>query len=141
MSTDLKRMLEEYAASWSSGDPDKIASFCTDDCVFENVGGGSVHRGHEELKAWAAGVFAAIPDFKLEVKSLFVAGDWAGCEWIETGTQTGEMPPFPATGKSFSVRGASIVEVREGKVSREAMYWDSATFLRQLGLMPDPHSG
>ena len=141
MSVDVKRMLEDYVTAWNSGDAEKVASFCTDDCVFENLGGDDVHRGQEEIEAWATAVLAAIPDFKLEVKSFFVAGDWVGCEWVETGTQTGAMGAHPPTGKSFSVTGASILELREGKISREALYWDSATFLRQLGRTAEEHSG
>ena len=140
MPPDVKKMLMDYVAAWNSGDAEKVASFLTDDCVFENLGGEHVHRGKEGVKAWATGVLASIPDFKLEVKSLFVAGDWVGCEWVETGTQTGAMGNQPPTGKSFSVRGASILELQEGKIRRETLYWDSATFLRQLGLTPEAHS-
>jgi len=140
MPPDVKKMLMDYVAAWNSGDPEKVAFFLTDDCVFENLGGEHVHRGNEGVKAWATGVFASIPDFKLEVRSLFVAGDWVGCEWIETGTQTGAVGNQPPTGKSFSVPSASILEVHEGKIRREALYWDSATFLRQLGLTPEGHS-
>lgn len=141
MPPDAKKMLEEYVAAWNSGDADGVVSFLTDDCVIENLGGGDIHRGREEVKAWAMGVFAAFPDFRLEITSVFVAGDRAGGEWVERGTHTGAMGPYAATGKSFSVRGASILELQEGKIRREALYWDSATLLRQLGLMPEGNEG
>jgi steroid delta-isomerase-like uncharacterized protein len=96
MSVDVKRMLEDYVAAWNSGDAEKVASFCTDDCVLENLGGEDVHRSKQEMKARAARIFAAIPDFRMEVKSLFIAGDWVGCEWVETGTQTGDLSSLPA---------------------------------------------
>jgi ketosteroid isomerase-like protein len=50
------------------------------------------------------------------------------------------MGSQPPTGKSFSVPGASIIELQAGKIKRETLYWDSATFLRQLGLMPEVRS-
>ncbi len=53
-----------------------------------------------------------------------------------TGTHTGDLPDLPATGKSFSIRGATIAEVSAGRIVRAADYWDLATFLRQLGVMP-----
>jgi steroid delta-isomerase-like uncharacterized protein len=140
MPPDVEKMLMDYVGAWNSGDPEKVASFLTDDCVFESLPGEAVHRGLEEVQAWATGVFASFPDFKLEIKSLFVAGDWVGVEWIETGTHKGAMGPHPPTGKSFAVPGASIIELHQGKIKRETLYWDSATFLRQLGLMPDAHS-
>ena len=44
---------------------------------------------------------------------------------------------MPATGKRFSsVRGSSILELEAGKIRREAEYWDAATFMKQVGLLP-----
>jgi steroid delta-isomerase-like uncharacterized protein len=121
MQTDVERIAHGLAAAWSSGDVEKIASFFTDDGIFEDVCVGDVCHGKEALKDRARAIFAIIPDLKLEIKSLFCDGDWVGCEWIETGTQKG---------KRFSVRGASIVELREGKINRESIYchFDSATW-------------
>lgn len=130
-----EKMFREYLATWNTHDLDKIVSFFTDDCVYENLAREQTYRGKDELKAWANGAFVGIPDFKLEVKSLFVSGDWAACEWVMTGTQTGDLPGLPATGKSFSVRGSTIVQLKGGKILRNSDYWDMATFLSQLGVM------
>jgi ketosteroid isomerase-like protein len=42
---------------------------------------------------------------------------------------------MPATNKPFRVRGASVVEFRDGKINRESDYWDLATYLKQVGLI------
>jgi len=137
MATGVEALLEDYVAAWSSGDVERIASYLTHDCVFENVGGGTVHCGQEELKSFARTTFKAIPDFKIELKSLFIAGDWAGAEWIQSGAHAGDFPGLPATGKKFSVPGASIIQLQEGKIKREAIYFDSLSFLRQLRALPE----
>jgi hypothetical protein len=42
-----------------------------------------------------------------------------------------------ATGKRFSaVRGSSILELEAGKIRRESDYWDAATLMKQVGLLP-----
>jgi steroid delta-isomerase-like uncharacterized protein len=130
-----EQMFREYLAAWNAHDLDKMVSFFTDDCVYENLARGQTYRGKDELKAWAKGAFDAIPDFKLDVTSLFASGDWVACEWVMTGTQAGALPGLPATGKSFSVRGGTIAQLKDGKILRNADYWDLATFLHQLGLM------
>lgn len=140
MGTDVERMLRDYAAAWSSDDVEKVVSFLTDDCVIENVGSGTAYRGQEEIRAWVRDNFASTPDFKIEVISLFVAGDWVGAEWIQSGTYTGEVAGQEITGKEFSGQGASIIELHEGKIKREALYWDTPSFLRQLGVMPEASS-
>ena len=122
----------EYFAAWNSHDVEKIASYFTDDCVYENLARGESYRGKEQLKTWAKGAFQAIPDFKLDLTSLFSSEDWLACEWVMTGKLTGDLPGLPATGKAFSVRGSSIVQLKEGKIVRNADYWDLMTFARQV---------
>jgi len=140
MSTELEKMLEDYAEAWSSHDVEKIAFYVTDDFIFEDTATGTSHDGKEELKSYLQRVFSSIPDFRLEVKSLFVAGDLVGAEWVETGTFTGRVFDTQVDGKNFSVRGASIGELRGGKIRRESIYWDRISYLRQLGLTLEAHS-
>ena len=137
--SDVERVLDELATAWSSHDAEKVLSLFIDDCVYEDVTFGVVNRGKAELRASANGVFAGVPDFKIELTARFVAGTWASTEWVISGTHKGDFPGMPATGKRFSeVRGASIVELQGGKLRRCSDYWDAATVLRQVGLLPAP---
>jgi len=135
MTTDIEKMFRDYTDAWNSHDVEKIASFFTEDGIHEDVAIGSVYCGKNELKAGISPLFAACPDFKLELKSLFGTSDWVGQEWIMTGTQTGAFIGLgiPATGKSFSIRGASITKLREGKIVRNTDYWNLNSMLQQLG--------
>ncbi|GAC1465860.1 MAG: hypothetical protein PVSMB5_08100 [Ktedonobacteraceae bacterium] len=69
------------------------------------------------------------------MKSHFVAGDWAGAEWVMTGTHRGDMPGLPATNKACTIRGATVCELQGDKIRRNSDYWDMATFLKQVGMM------
>jgi hypothetical protein len=40
------------------------------------------------------------------------------------------------TGKKYSVRGVTVLDVHGHKISRNLDYYDLATILRQLGLLP-----
>jgi len=53
-----------------------------------------------------------------------------------SGTFKGELQPYglQPTGKSFSVRGASITEMHGGKVKRYADYYDGTALVRQIGV-------
>ena len=137
MATNVERMFEDYLEAWNSHDVDKILPFHTDDCSYEYVATGNVSRGKEELKAYISNTFAVFADFGLELKSSFFAGDWRGAEWIMSGTHTGDIPGIPTTGKSSSVRGASINELHEGKIKRTSDYWNQVSFLQQVGLLPE----
>jgi len=104
-------MFDDWAAAWSHHDVEKLVSLCTDDCVYEDVTMGAVNRGKAEMKSFANAVFAAFPDFKIQLMSGFTAGNWAGAEWTMSGTHKGDLPGIPATGKSFAVRGSTICEL------------------------------
>jgi steroid delta-isomerase-like uncharacterized protein len=138
--SELKRLLDDWAVAWSSGDssdPEQILALFTDDCVFEDVTFGVVARGKEELRSFATGAFAAVPDFRYRLRSRFATSRWAAIEWVMSGTHNGDFPGIPATGKRFSsVRGSTILELEAGKIRRESDYWDAATFMKQVGLLP-----
>jgi carboxymethylenebutenolidase len=48
------------------------------------------------------------------------------------------MPGVPATHKRIELAMVVVVNVEDGKISSENIYWDNATILRQAGLLPDP---
>jgi len=134
----VARVLDDWATAWSFHDTEKVLSLFTDDCVLEDVTFGVVNRGKKELRAFADGVFAGIPDFKIELTARFSTDAWAGMEWVMSGTHKGDFPGMPATGKRFSVRGVTILELQGGKIRRDSDYWDAASVMRQVGLLPKP---
>jgi steroid delta-isomerase-like uncharacterized protein len=132
--------LNDYVAAWNSHDTEKIVSFYTDDIVYEDLGAGQIYRGKEALRGVDTYLFGAFPDLNFEVKSSFISGDWSASEWVMSGTHKGDIPGLPATGKRFSIRGASVAELKEGKIKRISHYYNWITLLQQLGikLIPAP---
>jgi steroid delta-isomerase-like uncharacterized protein len=71
------------------------------------------------------------------LRNRFATSEWAVIEWVMSGTHKGGLPGIRATGKRFSsVRGTTILELEAGKIRRESDYWDAATFMKQVGLLP-----
>ena len=140
MAIDMKKVAKDLIGAWNSHDVDKIASFFTDDCVYEDLAFGMVARGKKEINDFLKVTFVWSPDLKFELKSFFGAGGRTATEWVMTGTHAGELPGMPATGKSFSLRGVSISEQREGKISRNTDYYNLVSFLQQVGLLPEAPS-
>jgi steroid delta-isomerase-like uncharacterized protein len=126
-------LVQKQFAAWNAHDADKVASFYTDDVVYEDVAFGLKARGRAELRKMAADFFAGVPDLKLEVVSNTSMGDHGSVEWVFSGTDVG----LYKTGKKFSVRGASVYEVRGGKFSSNRDYYDSASIMRQVGILPN----
>jgi steroid delta-isomerase-like uncharacterized protein len=97
---------------------------------------GVINHDKTEVANFYTLVFSAFPDFKIELTSHFVAGNWAGAKWLMSGTHQGDLPGLPATKKHFSIRGASVFGLQGTIFSRCSDYWDMATFLKQIGVMP-----
>jgi steroid delta-isomerase-like uncharacterized protein len=135
---DLEHTLDEWAAGWSTQDIERVLSLCTDECLYEDVPLGVTNHGKEELRAFGHQVFNAFPDLKIELSTHVAAGEWAMLEWTMSGTHQADLPGMPATGKSFSVRGATALQLGDGRISRNSDYWDIVTLLTQLGLIPSP---
>ena len=134
---DVEEILKAENAAWNSHDVDMIAAFYTDDCIKEDVAVGVHARGKEAMNVVNRGAFAAVPDMKIELTLVVSSGATAATEWTMSGTYSGKRPgAAPVTGRPFSVRGATIMQLREGRISRVSDYWDSAQFLQQVGSMP-----
>jgi steroid delta-isomerase-like uncharacterized protein len=110
----------------------------TDDCVYEDVTLGESHKGAEDIAAFVEGMAAGFSDdYGFTLVAAGSTEDHYWMEWVIRGTHNGTEGPFPATGKPFEIRGASVGTRHDGKISSNRDYWDMATFLKQIG-MPQP---
>jgi steroid delta-isomerase-like uncharacterized protein len=138
MATPTTQLAQALIAAWNTHDPERLLALFTADLVYEDVPLGVVSHGREEAQRFFREAFAAIPDFHLELAAV-VAGEAGGtAEWTMSGTHTGDFPGLPATGKAFAVRGVSVFALAGDKIRHTRDYWDFATMLRQLGLLPAP---
>lgn len=77
--------------------------------------------------------FASMPDLTITPTNRIVKGDQLTVEWVASGTHQRDYPGLPATGRSFSIPGVTVVVRRNGKIVRESLYYDMAEVQRQLG--------
>jgi steroid delta-isomerase-like uncharacterized protein len=129
----IRQLVDELYTAWSLHQPERIDAIFTDDGAYEDVGGGRIHRGKEEIKQLLRAAFSWAPDFRVTMVSLIVGENAAATEWVSEGIQTGPLGELPASGNSFRVHGASILAFRDGKIAQVTDYYDMASFLRQLG--------
>jgi len=125
---------EKWIAAWNSHSPDKMIPLFTADIFYEDVAFGEVSHGSAELRKFAASEFEGVPDLELKLLRANIHGGHGTIEWTFSGTDKGVFN----TGKKFSVRGVSVIDVRDGKISRNLDFYDTATLMRQVGLLPTP---
>ena len=112
-----------------------IATF--DHPRYELVGTGQVFEGADDVRKYYATSRAAFPDQRNEIHTLRHADDAVVVEFDLRGTHLGNFAGNEATGRAFRCRMAAIFEFSGDRIVCERIYFDSATLLRQLGLIGD----
>src|SRR5215475_84228 len=123
---------QNWIAAWNSHDLAKWATYFSSDIYYEDVTFAEISHGSEEAKKFAGEFFEAVPDLKLELEGSSIEGNHCSIQWVLSGTDKGVYK----TGKKFKVRGVSIISVKNGKISRSLDYYDAATIMKQVGLLP-----
>ncbi|MBV9207281.1 MAG: ester cyclase [Actinobacteria bacterium] len=117
-------------------DPDGIVAAGAPGYVDDFVAIGEI-RGHEAVRAFFRELFAAFPDFAMTVNRLVADETSAVVQWHAAGTFAGG--PFQGiapTGRRVEIRGVDVMEIADGLIQRNTIYYDGATFARQIGLLP-----
>lgn len=113
---DVPSMTSDYAANAVVEDPLFTAPF---------VGLAAIaHRYASEV--------ASVPDRALRVLNRVVAGEQLIVEWEATGTHQNSFLGFGGTGRPYVLRGTTVVTRRDGKIVREAHYYDVDYLRRQV---------
>ncbi|MBB3085603.1 ester cyclase [Geodermatophilus sabuli] len=79
---------------------------------------------------------AAFPDNTQTFTRVLVDGDWAAVWATYEGTQTGQLGPFPPSGKRATFDFAGVLRVADGRIAEWWVTWDNLTVLTQLGHLP-----
>jgi steroid delta-isomerase-like uncharacterized protein len=120
-------------AAWNAHDPDAVAAVFAEHAVVREIGNPAVAEGRAAVRARAAALMTAFPDFHLERIELVIDGDRHADRWIMTGTHRGELFGIPATGKRVRIEGATFTRLdAEGLVVEDFHFTDLPGLLSQL---------
>ena len=125
-------VIRSYIDAWNSHDASTLVAAFTKDGTFCNP---HTHPGlgGEALAEFVKAVWTAFPDFHLELLNLGeIEPGIMAIHWLLTGTNTGQRVEGPPTGRSISIKGASIIQLKSDKISSDQCYFDRADFDRQL---------
>jgi hydroxyacylglutathione hydrolase len=94
--------------------------------------------GRDEMIAYFDELYAAIPDFRLEIVDLVAEGEKAVVRWRITGTFAGpgQFQGLDPNGARLELEGCDFVTVKDGKVGEITAFTDNMTVARELGVLP-----
>ena len=90
-------------------------------------------RGAGPLKAFVREHLEAFPDWHDTIDFMFASDDRVAYQTTSTGTQTGQIGPFPPTGRKVKLVSIIIQRLENGKVAETWISWDNVALLTQLG--------
>jgi steroid delta-isomerase-like uncharacterized protein len=92
--------------------------------------------GIDSAKAYYNNFLTGFSNIQFNIKDIFGQGNKLVKYWNFKGTHTGLFFGIPATGKTVSIDGTTLVRMANGKIAEERDFYDNLDFMTQLGLIP-----
>jgi steroid delta-isomerase-like uncharacterized protein len=134
---EIARLVRDLLEAWNAHDLERIKTFYAPEYEGVDVGQAKPQRGPQGVSWSVKRYLQAFPDLRLVDEDVVVQGNRAVLVWTAQGTHAGELMHIPPTGRSIAVRGASVLTVENGKITRGLYIWDVAGLLRSIGLLPE----
>ena len=135
-----KKIARDSWEAFNQKDAAKATSYYAENAVVQDYGEPKPRTGKEEIQQVWQMYITAFPDAHVTIEGELAHGDTVVQQWRVNGTNTGPLMEMPATNKSVEVHGCSIFHMVNGKIEHEWEYWDQLSFMKQLGMMPEPGS-
>ena len=92
----------------------------------------------EQFKQFYRDTAETFPDQQMTLDTLVAEGDRVAFWGTFSGTQDGQMGPFPPTGRRLVSEIGGMFRIEAGKIAELWVTWDNLAGLVQLGLIPSP---
>jgi steroid delta-isomerase-like uncharacterized protein len=134
-----KSLLERYVERYNAGDLDACMELYAEDAV--QIMHDGTFAGRSAIRERLARDLTACPDAAYTAGSFVEQGGSFADEWTFAGTHTGPFllpdgTQLPPAGKRLEIKGMELVQVRDGKIIIDNLYYDAMAILAQFGLLP-----
>lgn len=133
---DAARTAEDYFGALARRDAHAAAAMWSPGGAGHLFGVGPV-QGPAGVQALFGEIFAAIPDWRMELRAVVAEGEQVAVRWRAAGTFSGG--PFQGiepTGSRLDLEGLDLLTIRDGRIHANDAFMDGLTYARQLGLLP-----
>lgn len=134
-----KATVERWTEIINSRDFDALPEVCQPNLVRHCPATPDVTvRSIEDMVTFLQEDLRAVPDSVLTLEMGVYEGDFGGFWANYSGTQTGQMGPFPSSGKRIDCDFSGIFRFEDGKIAEIWVTWDNLSILAALGHFPPP---
>ena len=130
---EMRALVERHLKAEGAGDVEGAVAVYTDDVVHDAVGfPGSPRTGKDAAREFYGYLTANFRTEREEPTHEYVTEDALVLEQLMTGTVIGHMLGLPGNGKQITFRILHVFEFRDGLISRENVWIDTAAIVAQL---------
>ncbi len=126
--------------AWNAHDLSQADPYQADNMVSERPGApGPLDK--QQTSMYNQSFLTAFPDSQFEVWLTVTDGHYVVDHWTAKGTHLGPLQTpsgaaIPPTGKSIVLKGTLTSEIKDGQVVRNWGFFDMASMLMQIGVVP-----
>lgn len=134
-----KDLVHRFTAATNAADWDALAEIVAEDFVRHSAATtGPPVTSRDAFVQLQEAFLVSFPDQHVTMERLIAEGDYVAARAVYTGTQTGPMGEFPATGRRVEAPFMGMFRIEAGKIAELWVEWDNLAMLTQLGLFPPP---
>ncbi|MBS1596579.1 MAG: ester cyclase [Bacteroidetes bacterium] len=133
--TNNRKLAFAWIEAINKHDTSAIAFFYDDLIQLESPNWEGTKHGKAELDETNRRYFSSTPDLRYELSNIVATDSAVVIEYRSYGTLLNPEQNTPAymRGKKYSLQNCTRMDIRNGKIIKQASYFDQVAFLRQMG--------
>lgn len=128
------QIVKSYMAAWNHHNAQQAADYFSPEGVYYDASVGTPVTGKIAAEQQVIAPFIqGVPDLQWKMVGEPVWNKTTvSFEWVFSGHNTGNWAGSPPTGKAIQFSGVSFIKLKQGKITYQGDYYDSATLSREL---------
>lgn len=128
------QVFNDWVKAFLDHNIEKMASLSRDEIIINSKRFG-VWKGRDGASTYWHKLYDAFPDIHIKPVTVVADRSRVMSEIDFSGTHRGKINGIPGTGKKFSLRGAFVYDMKDGKIKEIRMYYDKRLLNNQLDIM------
>ena len=134
-----KDLVRQFTEATNAADWEALAEIVAEDFTRHSAASaGPPVTSRDEFTQLQDSFLVSFPDQHVTIQQLIAEGDQVAVQATYTGTHTGPMGEFPATGEAVESPFLAIFRIEAGRIAELWVEWDNLAMLTQLGVFPPP---
>ena len=114
----------DWLGAWTGNQPEQLMTFYTEDAFYSDPATRNGLHGYEQLLPYFSKLLKYNPNWQWKALEIIETAKGFTLKWEAT---------IPVGDTNIIEQGLDIVELRSGKISRNEVYFDRATWLKAAG--------